>query len=109
MPSTCARFTLADGRVIELTDMTVPKDLRESLRESACGRFTTVLGPGSDGYHEGHIHLDMAERRNGYRICQWEVREPPPPPSTEIAIADVPLPTPRPAIPDGPVLPARKL
>ena len=56
-------FTLADGRTIGLTDMTVPKDLRSGLRESACHRFTTVLGPGSDGHHEGHIHLDLAERR----------------------------------------------
>ena len=53
------------------------------LRESACHRFTTVLGPGSDGHHEGHIHLDVAERRHGYRICEWDVREPPPP--TEVA------------------------
>ena len=29
-------FTLADGHVIDLTDMTAPKDLREGLRESAC-------------------------------------------------------------------------
>jgi len=91
-------FTLADGRVIGLTDMTIPKNLREGLRESACHRFTTVLGPGSDGQHEGHIHLDLAERRQGYRICQWDVREPP----TEVASVQfegkpVPLPTPRPA------------
>ena len=71
-------FTLADGRSIGLTDMTVSKDLREGLRASACERFTTVLGPGSDGHHESHIHLDLAERRQGYRICQWDVREPPP-------------------------------
>ena len=56
-------FTLADGRSIGLTDVTVAKDLREGLRASACERFTTVLGPGSDGHHEGHIHLDLAERR----------------------------------------------
>jgi hypothetical protein len=43
---------------------------------SVCRRFTTVLGPGSDGYHEEHIHLDLAERRSGYRICQWEVWDP---------------------------------
>ena len=36
---------------------------------SACGRFSTVLGPGSDGYHESHIHLDIAERRGGYRCA----------------------------------------
>ncbi len=85
-------FTLADGRVIGLTDVTAAKDLREGLRASACQRFTTVLGPGSDGQHEGHIHLDLAERRQGYRICQWDVREAP----AEVAEA-VPLPTPRPA------------
>ena len=97
-------FTLADGRVIGLTDMTAPKDLREDLRTSACARFTTVLGPGSDSHHEGHIHLDLAERRQGYRICQWDVREPPPPTevaSVQIGGKQVPLPTPRPAIPDA--------
>ena len=99
-------FTLADRQVIGLTDMTAPKDLREAIRASACARFTTVLGPGSDGYHEGHIHLDLAERSRGYRICQWEVREPPPP--AEIASAKVPLPTPRPSIPGDPA-PAQKL
>jgi hypothetical protein len=88
-------FTLADGRVIGLTDTAVPKDLRTGLRASACQRFTTVLGPGADAHHDSHIHLDLAERRNGARICEWDVREPPPP--TEVASARVPLPTPRPA------------
>jgi hypothetical protein len=98
-------FTLADSRVIGLTDMTAPKELRESIRESACARFTTVLGPGSDGYHEAHIHLDLAPRHNGYRICQWVVREPPKPEpqKPEAEIASVPLPTPRPPIPDAAV------
>jgi hypothetical protein len=99
-------FTLADGRSIGLTDMTVAKDLREGLRASACERFTTVLGPGSDGHHEGHIHLDLAERQRGYRICQWDVREPPP---AEVASVLVPLPVPRPVIPDAPVKDGRKL
>jgi hypothetical protein len=35
-----------------------------------------VLGPGSDGYHEDHIHLDLMERRGNYRICQWNVWDP---------------------------------
>jgi hypothetical protein len=78
--------------------MTVPKDLRLGLRASACRSFTTVLGPGSDGYHEGHIHLDIAERRSGYRICEWDVREPPP---VEVASVHVPLPMPRPAAADA--------
>jgi hypothetical protein len=33
-----------------------------------------VLGPGSDGYHEEHIHLDLAERSHATKLCQWEVR-----------------------------------
>ena len=69
-------FTLADGKVLGLTDPAVAKDLRLRLQETACARFTTVLGPGSDGYHEDHIHLDLAERRSGYRLCQWAVRDP---------------------------------
>ena len=67
---------LVDGRVIGLTDVGIAKDWREGLRTSACARFTTVLGPGSDSYHEEHIHLDLAERHGGYRLCQWDVREP---------------------------------
>jgi len=82
-------FTLANGGVVGLTDKTVQREARERLREAACRRFTTVLGPGADGYHETHIHVDLAERRSGYRICQWDVRDP-----TEVA--GVPLPPERP-------------
>jgi hypothetical protein len=105
-------FRLADGREINLTDIGVAKDLRQKIRASACARFSTVLGPGSDGYHEEHVHLDLADRRNGYKLCQWDVREPPPveaksaPPADEaseeaepagaIAADEVPLPRPRP-------------
>jgi hypothetical protein len=35
----------------------------QGLRKSACGPFTTVLGPGSDPYHANHFHLDRAKRR----------------------------------------------
>jgi hypothetical protein len=69
-------FKLADGRSISLTDRTVPRDLREGVLHSVCARFSTVLGPGSDGYHEDHIHLDLMERRNDYKICQWNVWDP---------------------------------
>jgi hypothetical protein len=69
-------FKLASGRMISLTDRTVPRELRENVLHSACTRFSTVLGPGSDGYHEDHIHLDLMERRNNYRICQWDVLDP---------------------------------
>ena len=82
-------FTLASGREFSLTDRSAPRELREALSRSACARFTTVLGPGSDGYHEDHVHLDLMERRNGYRICQWDIWDPLP------QIAPM-LPTPRP-------------
>jgi len=72
-------FKFADGSTVSLTDRAVPRGLRESVLHSACTRFSTVLGPGSDGYHEDHIHLDLMERRNNYRICQWDVWDPLPP------------------------------
>jgi hypothetical protein len=67
---------LANGQSIGLTDRTIPRELRERVLQSVCTRFTTVLGPGSDWYHEDHIHLDLMQRRNGYRICQWNVWDP---------------------------------
>jgi hypothetical protein len=69
-------FKLADGRTITLTDVNVDKAWREAIKATVCTRFSTVLGPGSDGAHEEHIHLDLAERRNNYKICEWDVREP---------------------------------
>jgi len=69
-------FKLANGKSIYLTDRTVAREVREAVLHSACARFSTVLGPGSDWYHEDHIHLDASERRNNYRICQWNVWDP---------------------------------
>ena len=76
-------FLLANKQRVTLTDPLVSHEFRDKIRAQVCARFHTVLGPGSDGYHEEHIHLDLAERRNDYRICQWNV-------------LDVPLPLPRP-------------
>ncbi|MFZ1468686.1 MAG: extensin family protein [Paracoccaceae bacterium] len=56
-----AGFVLKNGRVL-----TVAANYRKSLRgvhKGACGLFATTLGPGSDGYHEDHIHLDTARGR----------------------------------------------
>ena len=113
-------FKLADGHELNLTDIHVGKDWREAIKASVCARFSTVLGPGSDGYHEEHIHLDLEERRNNYKVCQWDVRVPPPPPEAQggkqdnktvsatgdaavqasgeaaIPLDEVPLPRPRP-------------
>jgi hypothetical protein len=86
-------FKLGNGTVLELTDPHASKELRLNLRKRTCARFATVLGPGSDGYHENHVHVDLAERTGGHRMCQWEVREP----GEEAAATAVPLPPPRPA------------
>jgi hypothetical protein len=42
-----------------------------AIRRSACGWFTTVLGPGSDPQHAGHIHVDLQQhgKSGRYRIC----------------------------------------
>ena len=69
--------TLANGTAVDLTDKMVSKEFREHIRQSACKTFTTVLGPGSDDFHKTHIHLDLIERKGGYRICQWDVLTPP--------------------------------
>jgi len=42
------------------------------VRGKACGRFTTVIGPGLDQYHSDHLHFDTKLRgRNGRSLfCQ---------------------------------------
>jgi hypothetical protein len=84
---------LANGRAVLLTDAAVSRVFRERMRQSACTRFKTVLGPGSDGYHESHIHVDLAQRNHGYAMCQWDIREP-----AEAVVAEIPLPRSRPVI-----------
>jgi len=106
-------FRTADGQMLGLTDVNVAKAWRQALQTSACARFSTVLGPGSDGYHEEHVHVDLAEHRNGFKMCQWDVREPiveakatspsagqaPPEQATGKIEEPVPLPRPRPLLP----------
>ncbi len=36
-----------------------------AAHKAACGVFGTTLGPGSDGFHENHLHFDTARHRNG--------------------------------------------
>ena len=60
---------LANGTIIELTNATVSKSLREQLRQTACTRFSTVLGNGADAYHENHVHIDLMQRTNNYKFA----------------------------------------
>ena len=97
---------LANGRLMALTDRNTAREVREKVRASACARFMTVLGPGSDGYHENHIHLDLAERRSGYRICHWDI-ERAPGGQAETATSTQPMPPPRAAAAARPLPVAR--
>jgi len=69
-----AAFDLADGRSVTVRAYgPVDIDSRDFLRDirgAACGPFKTVLGPGSDADHADHLHLDLAQRRNGGTYCQ---------------------------------------
>lgn len=43
-----------------------------ATRTTACGYFTTVLGPGANAAHSSHFHFDLGRhgRTDRYRICQ---------------------------------------
>ena len=58
-----AGFVFADG-----SSWTIANDYNRQTRKAhkaACGIFGTTLGPGSDGYHEDHLHFDTASYRSG--------------------------------------------
>ncbi|MFW6076264.1 MAG: extensin family protein, partial [Hyphomicrobiales bacterium] len=67
-------FRLADGRTVRIESLVdaegAEREFLRAVSASACGYFTTVLGPGSDADHSDHLHLDLAERQIAeYRIC----------------------------------------
>lgn len=72
-----AGFLFADKRRVMIGseaaggDSSGPK-LLAALRKTACGYFTTVLGPGADAAHATHFHLDSGPHGQtaNYRICQ---------------------------------------
>jgi hypothetical protein len=90
---------LRDGRVVRPAAAAAPVAFRRAMKDAVCSRFTTVLGPGSDGYHEDHIHVDLAQRRGGYRLCQWDLHDGGSPEAAAnfgTASVQVPVPLPRP-------------
>lgn len=60
-------FVLRNGKVMTVEDHYGRQIIR--AQKAACGTFTTTLGPGSDGYHEDHIHLDVG-RHGGSPYCR---------------------------------------
>jgi hypothetical protein len=59
---------MLDGKVINVAG----SELFDGFRTSACGYFTTVLGPGSNAAHEKHFHFDLGlhGKSGNYRICE---------------------------------------
>jgi hypothetical protein len=82
---------------------------REVTAESLCSFLDRANG--ADAYHDSHVHLDLLERSNHYKICQWDVLD-----LTETAalaakkaaattsspavvkVSEIPLPRPRPVL-----------
>lgn len=52
-----------------MKDSTMDGALQRAITTAACLYFTTVLDPGSDAAHETHLHLDVIQRKSGYRLC----------------------------------------
>ena len=46
------------------------ESFQTAAQGTACLLFTTVLGPGSNAAHDDHLHLDMAARGGGWRLCE---------------------------------------
>lgn len=69
-----AAFEFSNGEILKVEPRQDTGDIAESFQRSAqstaCLYFTTVLGPGSNAAHNDHLHLDVAARKNGWRLCQ---------------------------------------
>lgn len=67
-------ITLNSGRTI---DVRKPgwfafrqRGFLNTIRAESCGRFDTVLGPGTNKYHWNHFHFDLRQRKSGRTYCE---------------------------------------
>ncbi|WP_255395853.1 extensin family protein [Neorhizobium galegae] len=69
-----AAFKLDNGEKMEMKprteDSTMEGAFQRTATAGACLHFTTVLSAGSDAAHQNHLHLDVLERKDGYRYCR---------------------------------------
>jgi hypothetical protein len=66
-------FRLAGGQVVTVAGDWNDERYGPMLRRihaAGCGPFRTTLGPGSDGFHEDHLHYDIERRRGGGAHCR---------------------------------------
>lgn len=75
-------FVLADGNVVTVKGGWRGTEaeqgfLRDALH-SACDKFRTVLGPGSDAFHHDHFHIDLArhDAKGTRRYCRPRLEAP---------------------------------
>ena len=63
-----------DGSSMEIKvrkdDSNAMRAFQAAIRGGSCAYFTTVIGPMTNKYHNDHLHLDLAERKSGYRLCE---------------------------------------
>ncbi len=63
-------FVLDDGRHITVRGIgaapAADQAFIRAVRKGGCRMFSVVLGPGSDGHHEDHLHFDMGQ----FRLCK---------------------------------------
>jgi hypothetical protein len=67
-------ITLADRRRIAIGHEANSAEALfvRTMRQAACGWFTTVLGPGANAAHAEHFHFDVLRHgaSDNYRICE---------------------------------------
>lgn len=69
-------MTLDGGTTIQMAEAINPAatnyPVLRALRTTACGYFTTVLGPGANEAHREHYHFDLGVhgKSGNYRICE---------------------------------------
>jgi hypothetical protein len=68
-----ASFSFEKGEDIAVKprreDATLIGAFQRTVSAAGCLYFTTVLDPESDAAHETHFHLDVIDRKGGYRYC----------------------------------------
>lgn len=62
-----ASFVTSSGQTLSVTHNYDAK--MKAASKAGCGTFHTILGPGSDGFHENHIHFDVAHH-GGRDYCR---------------------------------------
>lgn len=68
-----ASFSFEKGKDIAVQprreDSTLIGAFQRAVSAAACLYFNTVLDPESDAAHETHFHLDVLQRKGGFRYC----------------------------------------